>query len=97
MGQVLVHTPGLGLGRGDRNVLLGGVSQEIVAASETLIEDRVTPWGNDLDLGLQSVESKLEADLVVTLASATVGNSEASLALFDNELTAIQKEVHKPV
>lgn len=84
VGQVLVHTPGLGLGRSHRDALLGGVGQKVVTASETLVEDRVTPRGNDLDLGLQSVEGKLEADLVITLASATMGDSEAALALIDN-------------
>lgn len=81
VGQVLVHAPGLGLGGCDRNALLGSVSQEVVTASEALVEDRVAPRGNDLDLGLESVERKLEANLVVTLASAAVGNSETALAL----------------
>ena len=35
---------------------------------------RNSPWGNDLNVGLQTVESKLETDLVVTLTSTAVGN-----------------------
>ena len=86
VGQVLIHAPGLGLGGGNGNALLSSVGQEVVTASEALVEDRVTPRGNDLDLGLESVERKLEADLVVTLASAAVGDSEAALALIkENE------------
>lgn len=81
VGQVLVHAPGLGLGGCDGNALLGSVRQKVVTASEALVEDRITPRGNDLDLGLESVECKLEANLVVTLTSAAVGDSEAALAL----------------
>lgn len=81
VGQVLIHTPGLGLGGGDGDALLSGVGKEIVTASETLVEDRLTPRGDDLDVGLEGVEGKLEANLVVTLTSAAMGDSEASLAL----------------
>ena len=84
VGEVLIHRPGLGLRRSNRDALLGSVSEEIVAAGETFVKDGVTPWGNDLNVGLQSVECKLEADLVVTLTGATVGNSEAALALIDD-------------
>ena len=84
VGQVLVHAPGLGLGRGDRDALLSGVGEEVVTASETLVEDGVTPRGDDLDLGLEGVESKLEADLVVALAGAAVGDGETALALFQH-------------
>jgi hypothetical protein len=79
--QVLIHTPGLGLGGSDRDVLLGSIGEEIVTASETLVEDGVTPGSNDLDVGLQSVEGEFEADLVVTFSGATVGNSETALPL----------------
>lgn len=82
MGQVLIHTPGLGLGGGDGDALLSGIGKEIVTAGETLVEDGVAPRGDNLDGGLQGVESKLETNLVVTLTSAAVGNGEAALALF---------------
>jgi hypothetical protein len=81
VGQVLIHGPGLGLGGGDGDALLGSVGEEIVTADEALVEDGVTPGGNDLDVGLEGVEGKLEANLVVTLAGAAVGDSEAALAL----------------
>jgi hypothetical protein len=84
VGQVLVHAPGLGLGGGDGNALFGGVLEEVVTADEALVEDRVAPWGNDLDVGLQGIEGKLEANLVVTLTGAAVGDSEAALALLEN-------------
>ena len=38
---------------------------------------RDAPWGNDLDIGLQAVESELEADLVVALASTSVRDKAA--------------------
>lgn len=79
--QVLIHGPGLGLGGGYGDAFLGSVGEEIVTADEALVEDGVTPRGNDLNVGLEGVEGKLEANLVVTLAGAAVGDSEAALAL----------------
>lgn len=34
---------------------------------------RDTPWCDDLDVGFQAIECQLEANLVVTLSSATMG------------------------
>jgi hypothetical protein len=81
VGQVLVHGPGLGLGGGDGNALLLGVVEQVLTALEALVEDGVAPRGNDLDAGLEGVEGKLKANLVVTLTGAAVGYSEAALAL----------------
>lgn len=91
VGQVLIHAPGLGLGGGDGDALLGGIGKEIVTTGEALIEDGVAPRGNDLDGGLQGVESKLETNLVVTLTGATVGNGEAALTLFEKSQSEIFK------
>jgi hypothetical protein len=90
--QVLIHGPGLGLGGGYGNALLGSVGEEIVTADEALVENGVTPRGNDLNVGLEGVEGKLEANLVVTLASAAVGDSEAALAL--EKKTSISSLLH---
>lgn len=79
--KVLIHRPGLRLSGGDGNTLLLGVVEQILAALEALVEDGVAPWGNDLDVRLEGVEGKFEANLVVTLTSAAVGDSEAALAL----------------
>lgn len=81
VGQVLVHGPGLGLGGGDGDALLLGVVEQVLTALEALVEDGVAPRGDDLDAGLEGVEGKLEANLVVTLTSATVRDGEAALAL----------------
>ena len=43
------NIPGLGLGGGDRNLVLLSIVEEIVAASETVVEFRETPWGDDFD------------------------------------------------
>jgi hypothetical protein len=86
VGQVLIHRPGLGLGRGDGDTLLLGVVEQVLATLEALVEDGFAPWGNNLDVGLESVEGKLEADLVVTLTSAAVGDGEAALALGNLDL-----------
>ena len=45
-----------------------------MACSEVLkdIHTRDAPWSDDLDVGLEAVEGKLEADLVVTPARASV-------------------------
>lgn len=81
MGKVLVHRPGLRLSGGDGDTLLLGVVEQVLTALEELVEDGVAPRGNDLDVRLEGVEGKLEADLVVTLTGAAVGDSEAALAL----------------
>jgi len=51
--------------RRDLNAMLLSVVEEIVTARVLLEELGITPWGNDLDRGLNGVESELEADLVV--------------------------------
>ena len=79
--KVLIHRPGLGLSGGDGNTLLLGVVEQVLTALEALVEDGVAPRGNDLDVRLEGVEGKFEANLIVTLTSAAVGDSEAALAL----------------
>jgi hypothetical protein len=86
--QVLVHAPGLALCAGDGDARLLGVVEKILTTLEAVVEDGVAPWGNDLDGGLQGVEAELEADLVVTLASAAVGDGETALLLGDGNLGA---------
>lgn len=91
--QVLVHTPWLGLGRCNGNALVGSVGEQVVTALEAIVENRVTPWGNHLDVGLQGVECKFETDLVVTLASTAVGNGKTSLFLLGEY---IGQQLNKP-
>lgn len=89
--EVLIHTPRLGLGGGDGDALLGGIVEEVVTADETLVEYRIAPRGDYLDVGLEGVEGKLEADLIVALAGTAVGDGEASLALWrSQESTAMR-------
>jgi hypothetical protein len=88
VGQVLVHAPGLALCAGDGDARLLGVVKKILTTLEAVVEDGVAPWGNDLDGGLESVEAELEADLVVTLASAAVRDGETALLLGDSNLGA---------
>lgn len=83
--KVLIHGPGLGLGGGDGNALLLGVVEQVLTALEALVEDGVAPRGNDLDVRLKGVECKFKANLIVTLTSAAVGDSEAALALIMNQ------------
>ena len=56
VGEVLVHGPGLGFRGGDGDVHLFGVVEEVVAADEAFVEFGHPPGGDDLDLGLESVE-----------------------------------------
>jgi hypothetical protein len=86
MGQVLVHGPWLALCAADWNTSRSGVLKKGFTARETLVKFRQSPWCNDLDLGLQSIECKLETDLVVALSGATVTNSEAALLLCNGNL-----------
>jgi hypothetical protein len=86
--HVFIHAPGLALGAGDRDALLSGIVEEVVAALEAVVEDGVPPGCEDLDAGLESVECQLEADLVVALASAAVRDGKAALLLGDGDLGA---------
>lgn len=81
--SVLVHGPWLGLGGGNWDTGLSGVLEKVVAASEAVVELWEPPWSNDLDIWLESEESKLEADLIVTLSCAAVGDDSAALLLGD--------------
>jgi hypothetical protein len=86
--QILVHTPWLALCAADGDSCLLGVVEEIVAACESLVEFGETPWCNDLDGGLEGVECKLETNLIISLASAAVRDSNASLLLCNFDLGA---------
>lgn len=86
MCEVLVHRPRLRLGRCDWDTLLGGVVEQIAAALEGIVEFGDTPWGNDLDGGLEGVEGQLEADLVVAFAGAAVRDELAALGLCNCDL-----------
>lgn len=88
VGGVGVHGPGLGLSGGNRDAGLGGIVEEIVTASETLEELGITPRGDDLDGGLDGIESQFETDLVVTLAGSTVADKLAAFTLSDTHLGA---------
>jgi len=72
--------------RRDLNAMLLSVVEEIVTARVLLEELGITPWGNDLDRGLNGVESELEADLVVTLSGAAVTDSDTAFLLRDAHL-----------
>lgn len=86
--QVGVHTPGLGLGGCDGNAVLLGIVEEILPALEAVAELGQPPGRDDLDSGLESVERKLEADLVVTLAGAAVRDEVAAFLLGNSDLCA---------
>ncbi len=81
--SVLIHRPWLGLAGGNWNAGSGGVLEKIIAASETVVELWKSPWGDDFDIWLESKESELETDLVVTFSGAAVGNDSATLLLGD--------------
>lgn len=86
MGQVLIHRPWLALCAADWDSGCGGVIQKGVTAGKTLVEFWHSPWCNDLDLWLQSIECKLETNLIVTLSGATVADCEAALLLCNGNL-----------
>jgi len=68
------------------DTMLLSIVEEIVTAGVLLEELGITPWGNDLDRGLNGVESQLEADLVVALAGAAVTDSNTAFLLGDAHL-----------
>lgn len=80
VGNVVVHAVWLGLGGGDGDASGCGVVEEVVAALEALEEFGHAPWSNDLDLGVDGKESKLEANLVVALSGAAGGGVSGKLS-----------------
>lgn len=85
--HVLIHGPWGLLGLNSWDALLGGVVQKVVTSSEAGVELWDSPWGNDLDVWLQGVESQLETDLVVTLSGAAVRDGNTALLLGDGDLS----------
>ena len=61
-----------------------------MACSEVLkdMHTRDAPWRDDLDVGLEAVEGKLETNLVVTLACAPVRDVVAAFPVRDRHHTA---------
>jgi hypothetical protein len=68
--------------------VLGGIVEEVLPALEAVAELGQPPRRNDLDGRLESVECKLEADLIVALAGAAVGNKVTALLLGNSDLCA---------
>ena len=66
--------------------MLLSVVEQIVTAGVLLEELGIAPWCNDLDGGLNGVESELEADLVVALAGAAMTDSNTAFLLCDAHL-----------
>ena len=67
-------------------LLLISELKQIISALESLIELWHPPWSNDFDLGLQSIESKLETDLIIAFACAAMGDELASFLLSNGYL-----------
>jgi len=66
--------------------LFGGVGKKGLTAGESIVEFGETPWGDDFDVGFQSVVGQLETDLVVTFACASVRDGLAAFFLCDLDL-----------
>jgi len=81
--QVLVGRPWLGGSLLRRNILLGSVFEKSRSAGKAVVKFRDSPGGDDLDIGLQAIEGEFESDLIVTFASAAVGDELAVLASCD--------------
>lgn len=84
--HVLVHRPWLSFGLGDGDADLGGIVEKVVTALEAVVELGNSPWGDNLDVGLEGIEGKLETDLVVTLTSAAVGDCNTLLSECNSNL-----------
>lgn len=67
---------------------MSGIVQQVAAAPESLVEFGNSPWRNDFDGWLQGIEGKFEANLVIALACASVGDELTVLLLRDFDLGA---------
>lgn len=95
VGKVLIHGPRFGLCLRDWDTGLGGVLEQIIAAGEAVVKFRVAPRGNDLDVGLQSIECKLKADLVVSFAGTAMRDCNTALLLSDCNLATSDDRTSK--
>lgn len=68
--------------------MLLGIVEQILPALEAIAKLGQPPGCDDLDRWLECVESELEADLVITLASAAVRDEVAALLLGNSDLCA---------
>ena len=93
--QILIHTPWLGLCGCDWNSHLGGVVQKVIAALKSLVEFGNSPRCDDLDRGLERIESQLKADLIIALAGAAVRDELAAFFLCDLDLGASDDRASK--
>jgi hypothetical protein len=87
--EVLVGGPRLGGGLDDGDTVLGGVLEQGGSAGESVVELGVSPGGNDLDVGGEAVEGKLESDLVVSFTSASVRDKAGRLDKCPSEADGI--------
>jgi hypothetical protein len=84
--EIFVHGPRLTLRAGDGDLHLGCVVKKVVAALERLVKFWNSPWSNDLDGRLKSVECQLETDLIVAFTRATVTDELTAFFLGDFDL-----------
>jgi hypothetical protein len=68
--------------------MLLSIVEEILSAFEAVAELWQPPWRDDLDGRLECVECKLEANLVVALSGAAVGDEAAAFLLSNADLCA---------
>jgi hypothetical protein len=81
MGHVLVHGPGLSLGGCGWDSVLCAELQQLLPSWEPLEEFGESPWCDDFDGGLDSEECKLESNLIIAFACASMAHSRALLTL----------------
>jgi len=49
----------------------------------TMFLTRNTPWGNNLDIRFKAIEREFESDLVISFASAAVGDETSRLHQYE--------------
>ena len=86
VGHVLVHRPWLCLSLGDGDANLGGVVEKVITALEAGVELGNSPWGDNLDIGLEGIEGKLKTDLVIAFTRAAVGDGNTTLSESNSNL-----------
>ena len=79
--EILVHAVGAGRGDRHRDAVFGGVVHQVGAALEAIEKLVHAPGSDHLQIGLESIDSQLEADLVVAFAGGPVGNIGGALLL----------------
>ena len=70
MHEIFIHGPRSLWGRRDRDVILSSKLEEILSATELVVEFGQPPRSDDLKRGVEGLEGEFEAHLIIAFTGA---------------------------